>query len=35
LAIVNKIVNDHEGKINFKPMKNGARVEVILPKNVS
>lgn len=35
LAIVNKIVNDHEGKINFKPKKNGARVEVILPKNVS
>ena len=35
LAIVNKIVSDHDGKINFKRKRNGARVEVILPKNVS
>ena len=35
LAIVNKIVSDHEGKIYFKRKQNGARVEVILPKNVS
>ena len=35
LAIVNKIVNDHDGKINFKPTQDGARVEIILPKNVS
>ena len=35
LAIVNKIINDHDGKINFKPKHNGARVEIILSKNVS
>jgi len=35
LAIVNKIINDHDGKINFKSKQNGARVEIILPKNVS
>ena len=35
LAIVNKIINDHDGKINFKPKPDGARVEIILPKNVS
>ena len=35
LAIVNKIVNDHDGKINFKSKQDGARVEIILPKNVS
>ena len=35
LAIVNKIINDHDGKINFKSRKDGARVEIILPKNVS
>ena len=35
LAIVNKIINDHDGKINFESKQNGARVEVILPKNVS
>ena len=35
LAIVNKIINDHDGKINFKPRQDGARVEIILPKNVS
>ncbi len=35
LAIVNKIINDHDGKINFRPKQDGARVEIILPKNVS
>ncbi len=35
LAIVNKIVNDHDGKIYFKTKKNGAKVEIILPNNVS
>ena len=35
LSIVNKIINDHDGKIYFKTKKNGAKVEVILPKNVS
>ena len=35
LSIVNKIINDHDGKINFKPKQDGARVEIILPKNVS
>ena len=35
LAIVNKIINDHDGKINFKQKQDGARVEIILPKNVS
>jgi len=36
LAIVNKIINDHEGKINFLTLSSGgARVEIILPKNVN
>jgi two-component system nitrogen regulation sensor histidine kinase NtrY len=35
LAIVNKVVSDHDGKINFIPKQEGARVEIILPKNVS
>ncbi len=35
LAIVNKIINDHDGKIKFESKQNGARVEIILPKNVS
>jgi len=36
LAIVNKIINDHEGKINFLTLPSGgARVEIILPKNVN
>ena len=35
LAIVNKIVNDHDGKIDFKLKQNGASVEIILPKNVN
>ena len=32
LAIVTKIVNDHNGTILFNSIKNGAKVEVILPK---
>ena len=29
LSIVNKIVNDHNGKIDFIPIKNGARIDII------
>ena len=29
LSIVNKIINDHNGKLNFIPISNGAKVEVI------
>jgi len=29
LAIVNKIINDHNGKLNFIPIENGAKVEII------
>jgi two-component system nitrogen regulation sensor histidine kinase NtrY len=32
LAIVNKIVNDHNGKINFIPLENGAKIEIIFTK---
>jgi len=32
LAIVTKIINDHNGTILFTSIKNGATVEVILPK---
>ena len=32
LAIVTKIVNDHNGTILFNTIKNGAMVEVALPK---
>ncbi len=35
LAIVNKIINDHDGKILFIPQKDGAKIEINLPKNVS
>ena len=28
LSIVNKIINDHNGKINFIPVENGAKVEL-------
>ena len=35
LAIVNKIINDHEGKIIFLPQKDGAKIEITLPKNVN
>ena len=32
LAIVNKIINDHNGKINFESIKEGAKIEVIFIK---
>ena len=32
LAIVTKIVNDHNGTILFDSIKNGAKVELVLPK---
>ena len=36
LSIVSKIINDHNGSINFENIKNGAKVKVFLTKtNVS
>ena len=32
LSIVNKIVNDHNGKINFFPIDDGAKIEIIFNK---
>jgi len=32
LSIVNKIINDHNGKINFTPIENGAKIEIIFIK---
>ena len=32
LSIVNKIVNDHNGKIDFKPIKDGAKIDIIFLK---
>ena len=32
LSIVNKIINDHNGKINFAPLENGAKIEIIFIK---
>jgi len=32
LSIVNKIINDHNGKINFTSLENGARIEIIFIK---
>ncbi len=32
LSIVNKIVNDHNGKINFIPIEDGAKIEVVFIK---
>ena len=32
LAIVNKIINDHNGKINFIPLEDGAKIEIIFTK---
>ena len=32
LAIVNKIINDHNGNIMFFPIDNGAKIEVIFSK---
>ncbi len=35
LSIVNKIINDHNGKIQFIPISNGAKVEINFILNVS
>ena len=32
LAIVTKIINDHNSLITFNSTKNGAKVEITLPK---
>ena len=32
LSIVNKIINDHNGKINFVPYNDGAKIEIIFNK---
>ncbi|MBD1138838.1 GHKL domain-containing protein [Pelagibacterales bacterium SAG-MED46] len=32
LSIVNKIINDHNGKIEFLPISNGAKIEIIFRK---
>tara|TARA_B100002052_G_scaffold298122_1_gene330637 strand:+ start:16 stop:1788 length:1773 start_codon:yes stop_codon:yes gene_type:complete len=32
LSIVNKIINDHDGSIQFMNIKNGAKIEINLPK---
>ena len=32
LSIVNKIINDHNGKINFIPLDEGAKIEIIFNK---
>ena len=33
LSIVSKIINDHNGSIQFSSNKNGAEIKIILPKN--
>ena len=35
LSIVNKIINDHNGTINFIPIKNGAQISIRFIKNDS
>ncbi len=35
LAIVNKIINDHNGNIEFIPIKDGAKIKIIFFKNDS
>ena len=35
LSIVNKIINDHNGKIEFIPIKNGAKIDIIFNLNDS
>ena len=35
LAIVNKIINDHDGELNFFSINNGAKVEIIFKLNVN
>jgi two-component system nitrogen regulation sensor histidine kinase NtrY len=32
LSIVNKIINDHNGKINFVSLENGAKIEIMFTK---
>ena len=32
LSIVNKIINDHDGNIQFMNSKMGAKIEIKLPK---
>ena len=32
LSIVNKIINDHDGKIDFIPIDNGAKIEIVFKK---
>jgi len=32
LAIVTKVISDHNGTILFNSIKNGAKVDIILPK---
>ena len=32
LAVVTKIINDHNSTINFNSIKDGAKVEIIIPK---
>jgi two-component system nitrogen regulation sensor histidine kinase NtrY len=32
LSIVNKIINDHNGKLNFVSLDNGAKIEIIFTK---
>tara|TARA_B100000902_G_scaffold146289_1_gene143441 strand:- start:185 stop:1093 length:909 start_codon:yes stop_codon:yes gene_type:complete len=34
LSIVNKIISDHNGKLNFFPTKDGAKIEIIFNINV-
>ena len=35
LSIVNKIIYDHNGRVNFIPIKNGAKIEINFNLNVS
>ena len=32
LSIVNKIINDHNGKIDFIPIKDGAKIDIMFSK---
>ena len=32
LSIVNKIINDHNGKIDFIPIKDGAKINIMFSK---
>jgi two-component system nitrogen regulation sensor histidine kinase NtrY len=32
LAIVNKIINDHHGSVTFKPLINGAEIQIYFKK---